>query len=78
MKIRPSADFSAIPVELAIQQVKSDAPAMQVESVRLILVPASSDSCFVQDYPGITESSSILNPEKQKLRTSAKSSSPHR
>ena len=51
MKIKPSADFSAIPAEQAIQQVEPDAPAMQAESVRRISVPASSDSRFVQDYP---------------------------
>jgi len=83
MKIKPSADFSAIPAEPAIQQAEPDAPAMQAESVRRISVPARSDSRFVQDYAsksfsGITESSSISNPEKQKLRTSVKSSSPHK
>ncbi len=36
MKIKPSADFSAIPAELVIQQAQPDAPAMQAESVRRI------------------------------------------
>ena len=40
MKIKPSADFSAIPSEPAIQQAEPDAPAMQAESVRLNLVLA--------------------------------------
>jgi hypothetical protein len=45
---KPSADFSAIPAEPAIQQAEPDAPAMQAESVRRISVPARSDWSFVQ------------------------------
>ena len=41
MKIKPNADFSAIPVESAIQQAKFDVPSMQAELVRLISVPAT-------------------------------------
>lgn len=51
MKIRPNADFSAIPIIPAISPVKSDALAMQAESVGCPSVPERSDSCFVQDYP---------------------------
>ena len=40
MKIKPSADFSAIPAGPEIQQAEPDAPAMQAESVRQISVPA--------------------------------------
>jgi len=51
MKIKPSADFSAIPAEPAIQQASPDSLMMQAESVRRISVPARADSCFVQDFP---------------------------
>ena len=33
---KPSADFSAIPVDSAIQQAQPDAPVMQAESIRRI------------------------------------------
>ena len=51
MKIKPSADFSAIPAELVIQQAEPDDPMKQSELVRRILVPARSGLRFVHDYP---------------------------
>ena len=64
MKIRPNADFYAIPAVLVIQQVKFDSPALQAESVRLILVAAGLDSHFVQDF------SAKIFPESRKAAQS--------
>ena len=50
MKIRPSADFSAIHAEPAIQQSKPDALTMQAEPVLLILASARLDFPFVQSF----------------------------
>ena len=47
MKIKPSADFSAIPAEPAISQAKTDALMKQAESIRLILIPAGQVYRFV-------------------------------
>ena len=47
MKIKPSADFSAIPAESATQQVKSDALMMQAESALLFSAPETSAPYFV-------------------------------
>ncbi len=61
MKIKPSADFSAIPAEPAIQQAELDAPAMQAESVRLTFSSGKVGFRFVQDYPA------NLFPESRKV-----------
>ena len=51
MKIKPSADFSAIPAYLVILQAKFYVPAMRAESTRLILAPAERVVRFVINLP---------------------------
>jgi hypothetical protein len=70
MKIKPSADFSAIHAEPAIQQAKSDALMMQAESARLILVPAEQVFRLVKDLPVnlFPESLKVVQSQLQKNR----------
>ena len=70
MKTKPNAGVSAIPVESAILQAKTDAPLMRAESTRLISVPAVRVFRLVNNLPAksFPESQKAVQSQLRKNR----------